>query len=316
MMYRIRLLNHQDFDTVRAYLDKDPLYNTYLIHGLEAYGLDSKHARFWGAFRGDWLEGVMFTDVLLADYDNSPRCGCLAGDNPEVLAQLGKFSLKTDVRLIKGKSAYIEPAARALSSRVKDFHLTNWNFYRADPGQSPLRYDYPVRAATREDMPLLMELYRDFELGSRDLRQVEYEVQQAVDRSTCFFVELRGKAASASMVVAETDRTGMMNYARTLPEFRGRHLHLSVRTACYDYLLKQGKVALGVFSESNAAMNKIVSKYGSIVGKWSVVYFTRKPPLRQRVIPYRLRKLGVSVKNRLSDWVRLDAVPGRLLGSE
>ena len=190
-MQRIRLLNHQDFDTVRAYLDKDSLYNTYLIHSLEAYGLDSKHARFWGAFRGDRLEGVLLTDVLLADYDSSPRYGCLVGDDPQTLARLGKFSLKTDTRLIRGKSTYIQPAAEALSSQVRDFRLTHCNFYRADPGQSPRRYDYPVRVATSDDVPLLVELYRDFEFGSHDLRQVTYEVQKAVDRVMCFFVELR-----------------------------------------------------------------------------------------------------------------------------
>lgn len=302
-MYRIRLLTQQDYDAVRSYLDKDPFYSIYLIHSLEAYGLDSEHARFWGAFRRGRLEGVLFTDVLLADYENSPRYGCLAGDNPEASARLGEFSLKTGIRFIKGKSACIQPAAEALSSRVADSRLTRWNFYRADPEQNPHRYDYPVRVATRDDMPLLLELYKDFEFGSHDLHEVEYEVQKAVDSSTCFFVELEGRAVSGSMIVAETDRAGMLNYSRTLPEFRGRSVHLSVRTACYEYLFRQGKVGLGVFSESNAAMHSIIGQYGSIIGKWSIVYFAAKPPLKRRILPLRLRRLGLNFKNKLSDWV-------------
>jgi predicted GNAT family acetyltransferase len=164
----------------------------------------------------------------------------------------------------------------------------------------PFRYDYPVRVATRDDIPLLLELYKDFEFGPRDLREVEFEVQKAVDRSACFFIELEGRAVSAGMIVSETDRAGVISYSRTLPEFRGRGLYFSVRTACCEYLFKQGKVVLGVVKESNTAMIRIISKCGSMIGKRSIVYFARKPPLRRRV-----RRLGSRFKNKiLRQWLR------------
>jgi hypothetical protein len=299
MTSRVRSLTQEDHGIVRSYLDKDPLFNIHMIYGLQTYGFDSQHAEFWGAFGGDGLEGILFTDVLLADYDSSPRFGCLTGDNPQALARLGKLSLKTGTAFVKGKSAHIQLAAGELSPRVRNLRLTRWNFYRADPGQSPLRYGYPVQVAARDDIPALLELYKNSEFGRPDLRHVEFEVQKAVERSTCFFVELEGRVVSASMIAAETDRAGIMNYATTLPEYRGRGLHLCIRTACCEYLFGQGKVALGVFSESNDAMHSIVGKYGSIIGKWSIVYFTRKPPLRRRILPSRLRKVGSSFKNRI-----------------
>ena len=299
MGYRIRLLTTQDCDAIQRYLDKDPLYNVYSIHGLQTLGLDSQRAKFWGAFQRDRLVGVLFTDVMFPG-KHSPRWGCLAGDDPKVLARLGRFSLKDRVKIIRGKSTSVQPAVDALASRVKRLYLTHWNFYKAArPVEVPVCNDYPVRVATREDIPALVELYKDFEYGSRDLRHIEFEIQNAVDRSTCFFIELEGRVVSASMIVAETDRAGMMNYARTLPEFRKRGLHLCIRVTCYKYLFGQGKIALGAFSDSNTAMHRIISKNGSIIGKWVTAAVSRKPPLRRRLLPKGIRRLGLSLKNEI-----------------
>ena len=54
----IRLLTQQDYDIVQSYLDKDPLNNVYLIHGLQTYGLESKRVTFWGALAMALTAGV------------------------------------------------------------------------------------------------------------------------------------------------------------------------------------------------------------------------------------------------------------------
>ncbi|RLI58067.1 MAG: hypothetical protein DRO93_10235 [Candidatus Thorarchaeota archaeon] len=98
-----------------------------------------------------------------------------------------------------------------------------------------------------------MELYKDFEFGGGDLRRIEHEVRGAVKRSTCFLVEPENKVVSASMIVAETNRAGVLNYSRTLPAFRRRGLHRCIRTACYQYMFQQGKASVAAISESNTA---------------------------------------------------------------
>jgi hypothetical protein len=150
-----RLLTQQDYDIVRSYLDRDPLNNVYLIHGLQTHGLESKHVTFWGAFDHDRLAGV-----LSVNNDKRPREGYLAGENPEVLARLGELALKANVNRLFGKSNCIQPAVAAVENlrpRV-EIRRTYGHLYEVHPGQAVCHYDYPVRAATRDDIPLLVEL--------------------------------------------------------------------------------------------------------------------------------------------------------------
>lgn len=286
----IRPLTRRDDDIVRSYLEKDPLDNIVLFDGLAIHGLDDDHAEFWGAFRSDRLEGVLFSEFTRFDFENSPRIGSLAGDTPEVLAQLGMTALKTGVKALKGKRAYIEPAAEALSRRVRKSLLTHWHFYETDPAMVPSCHDHPVRVATRDDIPRLLELYEGFEFGSRDPRHHEFEVRKAVDRSTCFFAERDGRAVSGVMIVAESDRAGMTSYTRTLPEFRGTGIYRSVRTACFEYLLRRGKVGLAAVKRSNAVVNEMMGRSSSIRGQWSTLFFSGKPPLSWRLPPSRMRR--------------------------
>lgn len=191
MINQIRLLTPDDLDIVQPYLDKDPIYNIYLIDGLHTYGLNNAQAQFWGSFRRGRLAGVLFINVL-ADYPGASSYGCLAGDDANVLGRLAKFSVKRDVILLKGKKEYIEPAAKAIVPKVKQSRLTSWNLYKAGSGDNPHLCDYPVRLATPDDLPAVVELYKDFEYGSHDLRQIAFEAQQAINKTTCFVVELDG----------------------------------------------------------------------------------------------------------------------------
>jgi len=293
----IRLLTHQDYDIVQRYLDHDPLHNIYLIHGLETHGLESDHVTFWGAFHDDRLEGVLF-----ANNDDRSRLGFLAGDNPEVLARLGEFALKSEMKKLVGKSTYVQPAIQNLYSRVQ-IRVMSYGFCELYPGQLVPSYDYPVRAATEDDVPLLLELYRDYEFHSKNRpeEETEQEIRRVMDESgVYFFIEQEGQAVSAARVAVETDRAGVVDAATTLPEFRGRGMYPCVRTACNEYLFKGGKIGVSLIRDTNTNMRRIVSKYGgSFTDKWVIVSFRRMPLLRQRILPRRLRRWGLRMKDRV-----------------
>jgi len=290
----IRLLTQQDYDIVQSYLDKDPLNNVYLIHGLQTYGLESKRVTFWGAFNNDRLEGV-----LLVDYGRS-RTGFLAGDNPEILAQLGKCALEANTNRFFGKSEYIQPVVAAIENSYPQIEVQQapaHHLFEIHPGQAVGHYDYPVRTATRDDVPLLMELYQDDE---RSQTHLEHAIREAIDRSACFFIEVEGRAVSAVRVDQETDQAGMMKTGATLPEFRGRGMYPSVLTACIEYLSKQGKVALGTVDDANIAMHRVAEKCGgSFTAPWSYIHFKKSPSLRQRILR-RLRRWGLRIRDKIS----------------
>jgi predicted GNAT family acetyltransferase len=293
----IRLLTQQDYDIVQSYLDKDPLNNVYLIHGLQTYGLESKQVTFWGAFNNDRLEGV-----LLASDDGRHRTGYLAGDNPEVLAGLGKFALEANVNRLFGKSEYIQPAATAVENPYPQVEIqrTYGHLYEVHPGQAVGHYGHPVRTATRDDISLLLELYGKDEISKRGPGELEREIQRAIDRSACFFIESGGRAVSTVRVDPETDKAGVIELARTLPEFRGRGMYPCLRTACVEYLSRKGKVALGVIADTNTAMHRVVDKCGgSLTDPWLHVRFKKRPPLRRRILPSRLRRWALRIKDRV-----------------
>ncbi|MFZ5917482.1 MAG: GNAT family N-acetyltransferase [Chloroflexota bacterium] len=294
----IRLLTQQDFDIVRAYLNKDPLHNIYAIHALEIHGLESEYATFGGAFGGKGrLEGILF-----ADNDWKPRLGCLVGDDPRVLARLGEFALGVGVKSWIGKRAYIEPGMRKLNSRFR-MNIKRFHFFEIHPGQFVRYDDYPVRAATEYDIPLLVELYRGYEFRNefRTDKDIEHEIKRGMNGTGGYFlVEFEGRVVSAARVAPETDLAGMIGAARTLPEYRGRGMYPSVRTACLEYLFKRGKIGLSYILDNDAAMGRVIEKFGfPPTDTWLAVDFRERPPLRQRILPVRIRRWGARVKQSI-----------------
>ena len=231
-----------------------------------------------------------------------------SGDNSEVLARLGKHALESGIGKLVGKRAYIQPAIENLHSRVR-ISVLHLGFLETHPEQLATHYDYPVRAATKDDIPLLVQLYRHYEFynKNRPEEEIEHEIRKTMDESGIyFFIEWEGQAVSAGRVAPEIDRAGMIDAATTLPEFRGRGMYPCVRTACYGFLFKKGKIGVALVNDANATIHRIADKYGgSFTAKWLLVEFRRKPPLRRRIIPLRLRRWGLSIRDRvLRRWLR------------
>jgi predicted GNAT family acetyltransferase len=294
----IRLLTQEDREPVQSYLEKDLLHNIYLIHGLQTYGLASEHGTFWGAFSRGQLEGVLF-----ADNDYEKRFGSLAGDNAKVLVDLGRFALKAGIRTFAGKRAYIQAAIQRLPSRYRMIGIEHLDFLQVHPGQLVGHYDYPVRVAGTDDIPLLVELYKHYELGGeKSPKEVEHEIRRAMAKGGVYFVlEIEGRVVSGARIFPQTDRAGIVDGATTLPEFRGRGLYPCVYTACSEYLFQRGRVRLGLINEANTNMHKVMRRCGgSFTDKWLIAIFVRKPPLRRRILPVRFRRWALSIRDRIT----------------
>lgn len=293
----IRCLTHSDLDRVGSYLDQDPLHNIYLIHALQTYGLTSEHVTFWGTFNGDLLKGVLF-----ADNDYTHCFGSLAGDNEKVLALLGKFALKSGIRILAGQDTSIQPIVENLPSRFLISHIEHLDFYQVYPEQFQGRHGYPVQQATRDDIPLLVELYKHYELGGRKPpEEIEREIHKAMDKKgSYFFLKSQGRAVSAARIFPQTDRAGLIDGATTLPKYRGCGMYTCVRTACLEHLFEQEKIGLGLVNQNNAAVHKIVNKYGgSFIAQWLIVRFNKRPPLRRRILAPRLRRWALNVRDTI-----------------
>jgi predicted GNAT family acetyltransferase len=294
----ISLLTQQDYQMALSYVNRDPLHNIYLIHGLQTRGLAANSTTFWGAFKSGHLTGILHVDD-----ESRPRTGYLAADNHKVLARLGKLAYQSGARKLVGKRSCIEPATVDLGARVcvktKRLHI-----YRADPERLVRHYDYPVRMATPNDIPSLVLLYREYEFAPKNRTDEEIEriITQAMRHSGVYFIcESEEHVVSAARLFPQIDQAGMIGAARTLPEFRGRGLYLSVRTACFEHLFSQGKIGLGTFVDTNASMHRVLEKQGgSIMAEWLIVDLNTKPPLRRRILPLRIRRWGLQIRDHIS----------------
>lgn len=288
----IRLLTQQDISTVQPYLDKDPLHNVYLIHSLQTHGLESNLVSFWGAFGNEQLTGV-----LLVDKGYRRPFGSLAADDPGVALELGKTALKAGVRELRGKSIHIQPLVENLPAPFLIHRMEHLLCCEVRPGQLQGRYDYPVHMATQDDIPMLVQLYH--KAYGLDKDEVERDIiRRTMDEGgECFFVKWGDLAVSAIRIFPQTDLVGMVDAGITLPQYRGRGIYLSVYTACHEHLSRNGKIGVALISETNTIMHKIIDKYGgTFTDRWLLVRFRRKPPLRRRVIPTRLRSWILNLK--------------------
>lgn len=231
-------LGPQDRPTVRAFLDQEPLHNLYLSHALEKSRTadDSPLPSFWGA----WRQGTLIA-VLHVDCQSSPPVGYLAAnwgsapDKLQALAHLGTLATnQVGAQVLTGPQAHIEPALAKLGARTR---VKRAHFYQvATPTQFVRHAEYPVRKATYDDIPRLIELYRGYEF--RRQNRTDDEIQAEIERTmaysgTFFCIEQLdpqpGQApqiVSAASIYPETKDAGMIGAARTLPAYRGRRMYL------------------------------------------------------------------------------------------
>lgn len=275
----IRPLHNNHYQRIESYLDNDHFYNSYLIHALQTYGVESKHAGFWGALENSKIVGVLYIECI-----EDVRLGSLCGDTNKILRQLGRCALKNGVNVLTGKKANLTPVVEGQRDR---FTIEGqYKFYQLSPDQLKGRYDYSVHKASENDISILVDLYKTSELGNnkdKNRRVIESEIRRTMKyESGYFFIRQNERATCAARIVAETDKAGIIDGATTRHENRGQGMYPSVRTACFEYLFKKNKIGLGYIQDSDKVMHKIIEKNGGVfLEKWLIVNVNKRMHLQK-----------------------------------
>jgi hypothetical protein len=296
------MLNQNDFEIIRSYIDQDKLLNIYLDYSLQTQGLDDKTANFVGA-----IDGLKLYGVLLITDTYKRQIGYLGhpvSNKKDVLLELLKCGQGIGVTRFIGEKSNFEPAKEKWPWKYRP-RINALNFYKVRPGELVSNYDYQVRIATKSDIPLLVQLYKQYEYQkkNRSAYDVRVEIQNVMNASGKYFMaEITGKAVSAAKIGIETDIAGIVSSARTLPEYRGRGIYLSVRTAAYEYLFQKKKIGVGFFEDENQNMHKVLKKQGgTVVNTWLIINFGRKrSPARRRFIPRYFRRWILDIRDSVS----------------
>lgn len=279
---------------VQEFLGREPVHNVYLIHGYATRtSRTPTETEFWGA----WHEGQLIA-MLYVDHGGTPKTGYLTGNSgdaratKQALAHLGILAVKkSHVGSLTGLKPHIEPSVAKLGDRAL---VTSLHLYKVDPARFLHYSDYPVRLATREDLPQLTELYHGYEYRrqGRSDAEIIHEIEHTMSLSGTYFVldwpgDSPGEETQivcAACIYPETDQVGIIGAARTLPEYRGRGMYPTVRTAAFEHLFRQGKTGIGLIVDTNTSMHHVLEKQGgTILGDWWTVRIRPKHMRAQRI---------------------------------
>lgn len=295
MIRRLKSENHQ---AVKVYLEKDHINNVYIIHALEMYGLESKHAVYWGVFENSHLSGILYFEIV-----EGIRLGSLCGDDNKAIIQLGKKSLQQEIEVLVGKEDYFIPIIEKYPHKFKI--EGRYDYFQITADKFKGSYNCPVKFACVDDVSMLVELYKNSELGQNMNKKrsvLETEIRRAMQYELgYFFIKQNGCATSAARIIAETDKYGVIDGSTTLPEYRGHGMFQIVRTSCFEFLFQKGKTGLGYFDENNPIVRAVVNKQGgTIIGKWLIVNMEKKPDIKISV-KRKLRHLIYQIKLLFKD---------------
>jgi len=297
----IRTLKQNDYEIIRSYIDQDKLLNIHLDYWFQTFGLDNKDANFVGAIDGSRLDGVL---LIANTYKGKiGYLGYPTSNKNYVLLELLKFGQTKGVTRFIGEKSNFEPALEDWRVKYRP-RINTVNLIKLFPVKNKSNSDHNVRIVTQSEIPLLVELYKQYEYRkkNRSAEDAKQEIQNVMNESGVYFmIEVEGRAVSAIKIGNETDTAGIIGGARTLPEYRGYGMYLSLQTACLEYLSKKGKIGVGFVENKNRNMHKIQEKHGgSILNTWLIIDFGRnRQPARRRFIPLYLRRWTLNIKDRV-----------------
>lgn len=291
MTIRITLLAPEYYSELKRFLYSDPAHHIHQIYELERYGLSKERKAFRGIIKDHTIEGVLFSDGF-----GQGGTGFITGRSGEICNALIAYGFSNGLRTLIGPENCIKPALNTRLAKGKT--VRRWRVYQCHPQDLIPRYDFPVRQATPNDVDQMAKLYLNYEYRAyNDIESIREEIlDNFKDKNAYFVVEQENTIVASAMLYLETSYAAMIGAARVLPEYRGKGIYYSLRTACFESLYNKNKYAVGFFVEDNHAMEKVVQKTGGeYIGYWMVLQSSPEyNPSRisfKRISAYLRRKL-------------------------
>ena len=248
-------------------LYSSPVHHIHQIYELEHYGLSDERKTFFGAFSKNKLQAVLFSTGF-----HQRGIGFVISQSALDCAMLTRFGFSNGLKTIIGTEDYVKPILQ--QKLITGKTVKRWKVFKC--GQEDLipHHDYAVRKATINDIDRLVNIYLDYEFrahdNAEDLRTHILEMFKSNNKY--FVVEHNNQIIASALVYLETSYAAMVGAARVLPEYRGKGVFYSIRTAYIEYLSKKNKYAVGFFVESNFAVAKVITNSGGVyVEDWLVI---------------------------------------------
>lgn len=256
----IRICNENDRAWLLDFLQKDPVYHTFLLADIEQYGFDNSFQQVYVQEEQGKCQGV-----YLRYYHNL----ILAG-SPDEMDEEAVADLVTDqIHTVMGRGELVK--------QVSDYLDQKWNFVKShlyiQPELKKVESDpsETIKIATLEDVDRIHEFLMSFpEFVTLYGEKAMISNRISNNEGIHLLIEKDGKLIAHGNSAASAEKTCMIGGICVSPEYRKMGYAQKILTMVGEYIHDQGKIPC-IFAPASSNYS-IFGKAGfEIFGTWAVI---------------------------------------------
>lgn len=255
-MTELRLLTNKDLKIVNNYLDKNHVESTFLIDGIESYGLQNKTTKkrsgdFYGYFKGNDLKGIF-------GFMNMGSLACHYEDK----GVLNKIILLKTIKSYRPKYIYgvkhiIEPLLKMLEKTISissydECHymmLKKDDFVFYDKKEANIinakEYEFS------KSIDFLIKVEKAFNRNPKTVNELKNKVYDRGHEEEYLYLIEKNKIISQGLIQTITSKINQISGVYTLPSNRGKgHATILVAKLC-ENIFQRNKIPALIVSKSN-----------------------------------------------------------------
>lgn len=254
----IRKCKEEDRTKIVEYLQKEPVYHTFLLSDLECYGFDREFQQVYVQEEAGVCEGVVlryYNNLILSDFERTPKC--------EEIAKL----VTSEITTVMGKSEIVE---QVMGQVDKHWTITRNTLYVHQHMKKFPKKGGTIRKAGKEDIDSIYEFLMTFP-ETRSLYAEKGMIENRISGTEGFHIimENKGKIIAHGNSAAAADQTCMMGGICVAEHMRGQGCAKEILHTLCEEIRRQGKIPC-IFAAEKERYSIFEELGFEPYGKWGV----------------------------------------------
>lgn len=255
----IRLCEEKDREWLLAYLQKNPVYHTFLLADMEQYGFDQPFQQIYVQEEEGECQGVYlryYRNLILAGEPD-----CIDG---KAAAQL----VNEEIGTVMGRGELVKQVSDCLDGKWK--RVESRLYVQPEPVQVPKKQIGDLRIADLDDVDTIYQFLMSFPEFAAPYGEKAMIINRIANKEGIHvLIEENGKIIAHGNSAAAAEKTCMIGGICVDPAYRGKGYAQKILSALGAYIHQQGKIPC-IFAPADPGYS-IFEKTGfEIYGTWAV----------------------------------------------